>query len=229
VRFGAVAKLSFAMALWGTVGCNDRARTAAEAAARLKAAVAARDLEQLFTALDLETRWSWMTVRRAQREAYDIVLSNYPEGPAREQQLRRFAPGALADSDVALFEQVFPASEWDQLTRDLGAAATAAPESTSEDEARLPIAGAAEGNLDAKLDSKSDKGAGRKGHEPITPQGRKAAAPPALLFRRGEDGSWGFAGLASLAEEEKRRATADLELVRTDAADLERAATRAGR
>jgi hypothetical protein len=54
-------------------------------------------------------------------------------------------------------------------------------------------------------------------------------AKPALTFRRGQDGSWGFSGLAADAEEEKRRATVDLEQVRTNAADLERAAIRAGR
>ena len=36
-----------------------------------------------------------MTVQRCQREAYDIVLSNFPEGADRESKLRRFEAGAL--------------------------------------------------------------------------------------------------------------------------------------
>jgi hypothetical protein len=203
VRFGVAAKLSCVLALWGGLACSGRARTPAEAVLRLQSAVAERDVEQLFTALDLETRWSWMTVRRAQRESYDIVLSNLPEGPEREQQLRRWEPGALAENDVALFAQVFPPARWDELKRDLAAIppGVPAPEQVSDEEARLPL-------------GKSASALGEK---------------PALRFRRGQDGSWGFAGLAAEAEEEKRRATADLDQVRTNAADLERAAIRAGR
>jgi hypothetical protein len=203
VRFGVVAKLSFALAVWGSQACSGRARTPSEAVMRLKAAVAERDVAQLFAALDLETRWSWMTVRRAQRESYDIVLSNLPDGPEREQQLRRFEPGALAENDVALFGHVLPPASWDELKGDLAALPPGepAPEPVSDDEARLPLI-------------KSDAARGTK---------------PGLTFRRGQDGSWGFSGLAAEAEEEKRRATADLDQVRTNAADLERAAIRAGR
>jgi hypothetical protein len=201
VRFGVVAKLSFALALWASQACSGRARTPEEAVARLQSAVAARDVGQLFAALDLETRWSWMSVRRAQRESYDIVLSNFPEGPAREQQLRRFEAGALSESDADLFAHVFPVGRWDDLKRDLAPIGNGSPsvERVNDNEARLPGAAIA---------------------------GRSATD---LKFRRGEDGGWGFAGLAAEAEEEKRRFTADLEQVRTNAADLERAAIRAGR
>ena len=199
MRFGVAGKLSLALAVWGSQACTGRARTPSEAVVRLQTAVAERDVAQLFTALDLETRWSWMTVRRAQRESYDIVLSNLPEGPAREQQLRRFEPGALAENDAALLAHVMPPGRWDQLKRDLAAAPPGepAPEQVSDDEARLPLG--------------------------------KDGAKPELTFRRGQDGSWGFSGMADEAEEEKRRATADLEQVRTNASDLERAASRAGR
>jgi hypothetical protein len=136
-----------------------------------------------------------MTVRRAHREAYDILLSNLPEGLERDRQLRRFEAGALAENEGALFAKSFPEKSWnerwDALGKDLPSEAS--PEPDGERAARVTIAGRT------------------------------------LPFRQGEDGGWGFAGLAAEAEEAKRRATADLELVRTNAADLERAATRAGR
>jgi hypothetical protein len=178
VRLVAMAGVSLAVAVsvTGGLGCRRGAPTPAEALARVNAAVAARDPYQLYRALDVETRWSWMSVRRAHREAYDIVLSNVPEGPAREQQLRRYEPAALSASDATLFAQRFATSRWDELKRELESKPT-----------------------------------------------------PVRLLRQGADGSWGFAGLAAEAEEEKRRATADLELMRTNAADLERAAIRAGR
>ena len=50
-----------------------------------------------------------------------------------------------------------------------------------------------------------------------------------LLFRKGQDGRWGYAGLAAEGEDRKRRASADLELTRSSAADFERAAARAGK
>ena len=46
-----------------------------------------------------------------------------------------------------------------------------------------------------------------------------------LRFRRGR-GGWGYAGFADHAEDLKRRAWADLEQIRTSAADWERAAAR---
>ncbi len=134
-----------------------------------------------------------MSVRRAQREAYDIVLSNFPEGPAREQQLRRFEAGALAENEAALVANLAPAARLDELAQDLPPGGDGVkPETTSEREATVR--------------SKSGK---------------------PLPLRRGEDGGWGFAGFATEAEDWKKRATADLEMVRTNAADLERAATRA--
>jgi hypothetical protein len=54
----------------------------------------------------------------------------------------------------------------------------------------------------------------------ILPSGRQ------LVFRKGDDKRWGFSGLADEAEQLKRRAVADLEMVRTSATDYERAAAR---
>ena len=61
-------------------GCRQKAKTPAEAYKRLTAAVNAGDGGALFDALDQETRWNWMSIQKFHREAYDIVLSNYPEG-----------------------------------------------------------------------------------------------------------------------------------------------------
>ncbi len=46
---------------------------------------------------------------------------------------------------------------------------------------------------------------------------------------RGENGGWGFAGLAKRAEDDKNRAFHDLGVVRESAADYERAAARAAK
>jgi hypothetical protein len=187
----AAVLLGLAALLAGGAGCQRRAKTPAEAWQRFTAAVSTRDPGQLYVALDLETRWSLMSVRRAHREAYDIVLSNFPEGPAREQQLRRFEAGALAENEAALVATLAPTPRLDELAKDLPEAAAPAPT----------------GERAAEVKGKSGK---------------------PLPLRQGEDGGWGFAGFQREADDWKKRATADLELVRTNAADLERAATRAG-
>ncbi len=50
-----------------------------------------------------------------------------------------------------------------------------------------------------------------------------------LLFARGQDGGWGYAGIAKQTADEKNRAYHDLEVVRASAADYERAAARAAK
>jgi hypothetical protein len=70
---------------------------------RLAAAVNAGDAGALFDALDQETRWNWMSIQKFHREAYDIVLSNYPEGEVRERETRRFERAATAPSARDLF------------------------------------------------------------------------------------------------------------------------------
>jgi hypothetical protein len=180
-------------------GCAGGSKTPEEASQRLAQAVAARDGGLLFAALDLETRWSWMSILRAQRESYDIILSNFPEGAERERHLRRCEAGALSESARDLFARQLEAQTWSELA------------------ARLPARPPEPGTVTASGDGSSAELEGRDGHK--------------LLFRRPSErrGGWGFAGLADEAEQIKRRALADLELVRTSAADYERAATRQNR
>ena len=72
-----------ALAAGRSAGCRHKAKTPAEAYKRAsRGGDATRDGGALFDALDQETRWNWMTIQKFHREAYDIVLSNYPEGEA---------------------------------------------------------------------------------------------------------------------------------------------------
>src|SRR4051812_503454 len=84
-------------------GCASGAKSPEDAYRRFSAAVTARDGRALYDALDQPTRWAWLTVQKWDREAYDIVISNYPEGPGRERELRRFEKGATAQSARDLF------------------------------------------------------------------------------------------------------------------------------
>jgi hypothetical protein len=184
-----VLAASFAASL---SGCHRRPKTPDEAYQRFSAAVTAGDGAALFEALDQQTRWAWMSIQKYHREAYDIVLSNYPDGE-REKEAKRFEGGATATSARELFRaQVAPA---------------ALP-------MLAPLVAA-----DAKVET--------------APDGASAAAVLASGARvplaHGDDGSWGFAGLAKQAEEQKVRAYHDLEVVRASAADYERAATRAAK
>lgn len=175
-------------------GCKRGAKTPEEAFSRFSAAVKARDGQVLYEALDLTTRWSYMSLRRAHREAYDIVLSNFPEGPARESQMRRFEAAALSENEAALFASQMTPDRWEALAQALPGDQVPPLTPVGPDEVRA-----------------------------TTPGGRP------LVFRKGQNGRWGYAGFSDEAEGLKRRASADLELVRTNAADLERAATRAGK
>ena len=177
-------------------GAGGGARSPEEAYPRFAQAVKAHDGEQLYDALDLETRWSWMTVRRAHREAYDIILSNFPEGAERDQRSRRFEAGGAVGQR----------------------------------------GGAVRRAADRRRAGRSwrRRSAGCPTPPPLQPVGADemtvaAAAGPPLRFRKGQDGRWGYAGLAAEAEDRKRRASADLELTRISAADFERAAARAGK
>jgi hypothetical protein len=84
-------------------GCRHKSKSAGEAYKRFSAAVNAGDGGGLFDALDQETRWNWMSIQKFHREAYDIVLSNYPEGEIRERETRRFEHAATASSARDLF------------------------------------------------------------------------------------------------------------------------------
>jgi len=71
----------------------------------VKKALQNDDKKALFEALDLETRWSWMTVQRYHREAFDVVMSNYPQGAERENQLRRLEAGAVAETAAEFYAE----------------------------------------------------------------------------------------------------------------------------
>jgi len=192
-RLDLLACVALACVTAAAVGCKHPAKTPDEAYRRFSAAVEAHDGAALFDALDQRTRWSWMTIQKSHREAYDIVLSNYPEGPERDREARRFEPGATATSARELFNaQVAPA-----VLPELApfAAADAHVETGPED-----------GHAAAVL-----------------------ASGVRVPLARGDDGSWGFAGLAKDAADQETRSTHDLDVVRASAADYERAATRAGK
>jgi hypothetical protein len=178
-------------------GCRHVVKSPDEAYRRFSAAVKAGDGGALFDALDQPTRWAWMTIQKYHREAYDIVLSNYPEGPERDRESHRFEGGATATSARELFR------------------ADAAP-------ALLPTLAPLVAN-----DTTAPKIEGDAASD-----GRAAAVLASgarVPLARGEDGGWGFSGLAKDAEDLKTRAYHDLEVVRASAADYERAATRAGK
>jgi hypothetical protein len=99
-----LALLALAATAAAGPGCTRKAKTPEEAYQRLSAAVTAGDGGALFDVLDQNARWAWMTVQKWHREAYDIVLSNYPEGPEREREKRRLEPAATATSGRELFK-----------------------------------------------------------------------------------------------------------------------------
>ncbi len=173
-------------------GCH-KSRTPEEAFHRLERAVAAADVEEFFDALDQRSRWAWMTVQKSHREAYDIILSNYPEGHERERELRRFERGATLGSARALFAEEVGRAALEKFPK--------------------PFPAFVRVNMEA--------------------DGQNALAVLAshlsLPFRRGPDGSWGYSGLADDAEERQKRALGDVDVVRKNAADYERAAARNAR
>jgi hypothetical protein len=182
-----------AAALAGTSGCTFKARTPEEAYRRFCKAISERDGAALFDALDQATRWNWMTVQKWHREAYDIVISNYPPGPERERELRRFEKGATAPSAREMFKaEVAPGL--------LPLLAPLVVEKTT-----------------VEIEPPGDVA------EIVLPAGGR------VRFALGSKGGWGFAGLAPDAEARKNRAYHDLEQVRANAADYERAAARGGR
>jgi hypothetical protein len=187
LTLAALAALTFAP------GCRHRSKTPDDAFRRFSAAVQAGDGGALFDALDQETRWDLMSIQKWHREAYDIVLSNYPEGTEREREKRRFERRATASSARELFRT--------------DAAPTLMP-------MLEPLAIA---------DPKFELGPGENEAAGVLPGGVR------IPFARGQDGGWGFAGLAKRTNDEKVRAFRDLEMVRNNAADYERAAARAAR
>jgi hypothetical protein len=192
VTRGILAGVVWVVAAVGLSACH-KSRTPEEAFARLAQAVAEDDAGALFDALDKRSRWAWMTVQKSHREAYDIVLSNYPEGRDREREQRRFERAAQLGSARELF------------IHEVGAAALA--------KFPRPLPALERINMEAGGESAFAVLASRL----------------SLPFRKGPDGTWGYAGLADDAEERQKRALGDVELVRVNAADYERAAARNAR
>ena len=186
----ALALMALPMA---AAGCQHKSKTPDEAFQRFATAVQAGDGAALFDALDQQTRWDLMTIQKYHREAYDIVLSNYPEGAVRDREKGRFEHAATAPSARELFRS-------DTAP---GLLPTLAP--LAQGIPRIE-AGPADGQATAVLD-----GGGR------------------VPLGRGENGGWGFSGLAKGAEDDKNRAYNDLQVVRASAADYERAAARAAK
>jgi hypothetical protein len=189
--------LLFALFIVSSASCGaGRARTPAEAHARLIAAVAAHDSGMLWNALDQDTHWSWMAVQRAWRECYDITQSAVPEGPERARLLARFEPGATSENAQMLFAKILTPEEWTTTQALLAAAGSRQPE--------------------------------------LAPSGETSAIATdagTLPYRKARNRfwGWGYSGLAARAELLKHTASGDLERMRTDAADYERAATRGAR
>jgi hypothetical protein len=136
---GRVRAFGLQLAVIALAGCAGGASTPEEAHQRLVQAVAARDASRLFDALDLATRWSWMSIQRAERETYDILLSNFPEGPERERLVKRCQSGALSENARALFSSEFEPAAWEQLAAGLPPSGT--PRLVSADRAELAAGG----------------------------------------------------------------------------------------
>jgi hypothetical protein len=99
-----VAVVVLAAGVGSAAGCGSGAKTPALAYQRFSEAVTAGDGGALFDSLDQQSRWAWMSIQKWRREAYDIVLSSYPEGPLRESEKRRFEPAATATSAREMFK-----------------------------------------------------------------------------------------------------------------------------
>lgn len=174
--------------VFSVCACGARGPKTAQAAAEALATATSRgDAEALYEALDQHTRWSWMTIQKSHREAYDVVLSNFPEGADKEQKLKALDTAATAETAADLF------------AAKMGARALA------ELKQRLPT-----------------------GPLAVTVSGDTATAPalagPPLTFAQVEK-RWGYSGFRGEAEELKRRAIADLEMIKLSATDYERART----
>lgn len=187
-----VAVVLFASTV-GLAGCRHKSKTPEEAYQRFADAIRVGDGAALFDALDQGTRWDLMTIQKAHREAYDIVLSNYPEGPEREREKRRYEPAATAPSARELFKNA------------------TAPQMIATLKGR--VAG----------QPKFEPGASESETDAVLANGDR------LPFARGQDGGWGYAGLAKQTADDKNRAYHDLDVVRASAADYERAAARAAK
>jgi hypothetical protein len=129
------AVLGISSGCWSKRG----SKTPALAKERLVAAVTAKDAQQLWRALDLDTQWSWMTIQRAGRESYDITLSNVPEGPQRERLIKRFEAAATAEDAPTLFARQVTPELWTQLSSQVAAAGNREPQPVAADRAEIAL------------------------------------------------------------------------------------------
>jgi hypothetical protein len=170
------------------VACSARGPKSPEAAfERISLGVSSSDAETLFDGLDQDTRWSWMTIQKCHREAYDAVLSNFPDGTDKDQKLRYLEVAATAETPA----DIFAAKMGNKALAEL------------------------RGRLQTGTPQFSTKGA----------EATVAALSGAPLVFRMVEGRWGYSGFAAESEDQKRRAIADLELIKTSATDYERART----
>lgn len=213
IRAAASAIVVLGMAAVGGAGCRRTAHSPEEALARLQNVVARKDPAALFDVLDQRSRWAWMTIQKSHREAYDIILSNYPEGPERERELRRFQKGAILGSARALFAEELGQGAMAQFISPLPPVQKFESVVSASASASLPPA-------EPGPDSASDQEPVR---EAVLTDGTR------LPFQKGPDGGWGYSGFARTSAERQNRALHDVELVRVSAADYERAAVRSGR
>ena len=130
-----------------------------------------------------------MSIQKFHREAYDIVLSNYPEGEIRERETRRFERAATAPSARELFSD----------RRGAGAAreAEAAGRSRARRSRRAPArttrrrcwpggrAGRAAARQERRLGLRRAREAGRGRQEPRLPRPRDGARQRGRLRARG--------------------------------------------
>ena len=128
-----------------------------------------------------------MTIQKSHREAYDVVLSNFPDGPDKEQKLKYLEGAATAETAADLF------------------AVKMGPAAIAELKQRLPP-----GEITLTV----------KGDVAEAPAQSGASLTFALVEKR-----WGFSGFRGRAEDLKRRAIADLEMIKQSATDYERART----
>lgn len=95
-------------------GCADApaptARTVEGAFERVAAAIDAGDARRLYWDLELETRWSLMTIHRSQRRIRGLVETDYP-AEERSRAVGRWRTGADAADPGALFAELCAARD----------------------------------------------------------------------------------------------------------------------
>ncbi len=94
-------------------GCDTpppTARTLEGAFQRVAAAIDAGDAKRLYWDLELETRWSLMTIHRSQRRIRSLVETDYP-AEERSRAVGRWRTGAEAPDAGALFAELCAARD----------------------------------------------------------------------------------------------------------------------